>query len=86
MCGPGRAEFTDRYRISDSGLRMIPIPAWVCNLCRYAEPARAEHQPDVLRARAKEIRADARRKLMKSRFVRQRAERARLRSLSRKRR
>lgn len=62
------------------------MPAWVCSTCPYARPVRAEHQPQSLRAAAREMRAQAARKLMKSRAVRQRANRVLNKSLDVKKR
>ena len=83
----GTIEFSDRNRGSAvKGGNMVALPAWVCAVCPYAYPVRAEHQPPALRAASRRIRAQAARKLMKARSVRQRAERALEKSLARKRR
>jgi hypothetical protein len=62
----------------------VAMPAWVCDMCPNVTFVRAEHQPSVLRQTARDLRADATRKVMKSRFVRTRANRALTKSLSRK--
>lgn len=62
------------------------MPAWVCDQCSKVVFVRAEHQPGVVRKSARDARATARRTLMKSVFVKHRADRALQKSLSRKRR
>ena len=77
-CADGTLEFTDRYRLSMSPVTSTTaIPAWVCDRCPHIVFVRAEHQqPAAVRKAARDARAEASRRLMKSRFVRARATRA----------
>jgi len=80
-------EFTERYRSSTSPSSVTAtMPGWICDQCPHVVFVRAEHQPAAVRQLAREIRAQASRKLMRARFARGRAERTLLKSLARKRR
>lgn len=64
-CSRGTLEFNERYRLPGTGGHVLAIPAWVCDTCGDKTPARAEHQPERLRATAKALRTRATRQLMK---------------------
>jgi hypothetical protein len=83
-CADGTIVFSDRNRGADPTGSVGAIPAWVCDSCPHARPVRAAHQPQALRATAERLRAHAKRQLMKSRFVRARANRVIDKGLKRK--
>ena len=82
-CRDGMLVFTER----DSGntSSSISIPAWVCDRCPTVTFVRAHDQPAVVRESARNVRAKSQRTLMKSSFVRGRANRALHKSQARKR-
>lgn len=86
-CSGGMLLFTEQYRARNSpSSSALGMPAWVCDKCSNVTFVRAEHQPSVLRETARNLRAAARRTLMKTRFVKKRADRALKKSVARKRR
>ena len=86
-CAFGMMLFTAQYHPRNSSdSPRVAMPAWVCDHCPNVVFVRAEHQPSALRQNAKNLRAAASRTLMKSRFVRSRADKALKKSLSHKRR
>ncbi len=77
--------FTEKYcGSSSSAVSNLSIPAWVCDQCPNVMFVRAEHRPPAVRQNAQTLRAEAKRSLMKSRFVRGRADRVLKKSRSRK--
>jgi hypothetical protein len=89
-CGLGTVEFNERYRLPGSNGRLISTAAWVCDApqCGYHQAVRGKEVPllsaQELRIAAAKLRAQARRDLMKARFVRQRASRTLSKSRSRR--
>jgi hypothetical protein len=90
QCGIGTVEFNERYRLPASNGRLIRTAAWVCDTpqCGYHQAVRGNEdllvEAPKLRMASKKLRAQARRRLMKARFVRQRASRTLSKSLARK--
>jgi hypothetical protein len=90
QCGVGTVEFNERYRLPGSNGRLIRTAAWVCDTpqCGYHQAVRNKEDLLVaapkLRMASMKLRAQARRGLMKARFVRQRASRTLSKSLARK--
>jgi hypothetical protein len=89
-CGKPTAEFSERYRLPSTKGAVVSTPAWVCDSpsCGYVRFARADDDPilnsPTLRTASMKLRTDAKRTLMKSRFVRQMAKRVLAKSRARK--
>jgi len=89
QCGTHSIEFNERYRLPNPDGTLSSAPGWVCDnpACDYHGGVRLEDLLEAaprLRKQAKELRAKARRRVMKSKFVRARANRSLSKSLARR--
>jgi hypothetical protein len=88
-CRLAQVEFNERYRLPAGDDTLIITPAWVCESpkCGYHRPVREEDRPNPSDRHEKlaALRAKASRRVMKSRAVRERADRSLKKSLARKR-